>query len=171
MWQSVVNGQNLKFRLAGINNQNFIMRDEETGSWWQQISGQAIQGPLKGSELISVETDELTFGTWKKENPNGRVLKPDAKISVETYDPNWEPQVAKMRVTILGLCVAGRMGATVRMLTPTAGVTRKWVAPVLGTTVGLVFSLLYALPQVIQNAGFLIPTNDPITPATRVQYY
>lgn len=74
-------------------------------------------------------------------------------------------------VTILGLCVAGRMGATVRMLTPTAGVTRKWVAPVLGTTVGLVFSLLYALPQVIQNAGFLIPTNDPITPATRVQYY
>ena len=99
VWQSVVNGQNLKFRLAGINNQNFIMRDEETGSWWQQISGQAIQGPLKGSELISVETDELTFGTWKKENPNGRVLKPDAKISVEKYDPNWEPQVAKMRVT------------------------------------------------------------------------
>lgn len=99
MWQSVVNGQTLKFRLAGINNQNFIMRDEETGSWWQQISGAAIHGPMKGSELVSVETDELTFGTWKQEYPNGRVLKPDAKISVEDYDPNWEPQVAKMRVT------------------------------------------------------------------------
>lgn len=99
VWQSVVNGQTLKFRLAGINNQNFIMRDEETGSWWQQISGAAIHGPMKGSELVSVETDELTFGTWKQEYPNGRVLKPDAKISVEDYDPNWEPQVAKMRVT------------------------------------------------------------------------
>ena len=99
VWQSVVNGQTLKFRLAGINNQNFIMRDEETGSWWQQISGAAIHGPMKGSELVSVETDELTFGTWKQENPNGRVLRPDAKISVEDYDPNWEPQVAKMRVT------------------------------------------------------------------------
>ncbi len=100
MWQSVVNGQILKFKLAGINNQNFIMRDEETGSWWQQISGQAIQGPLKGSELVSVETDELTFGTWKQENPNGRVLKPDAKISVEKYDPNWEPEVARMPVRV-----------------------------------------------------------------------
>ena len=99
VWQSVVNGQTLKFRLAGINNQNFIMRDEETGSWWQQISGAAIHGPMKGSELVSVETDELTFGIWKQENPNGRVLRPDAKISVEDYDPNWEPQVAKMRVT------------------------------------------------------------------------
>lgn len=100
VWQSVVNGQTLKFKLAGINNQNFIMRDEETGSWWQQISGQAIQGPLKGSELISVETDELTFGTWKQENPNGRVLKPDAKISVENYDPNWEPEVSRMPVRV-----------------------------------------------------------------------
>lgn len=100
VWQSVVNGQTLKFKLAGINNQNFIMRDEETGSWWQQISGQAIQGPLKGSELLSVETDELTFGTWKQENPNGRVLKPDAKISVEKYDPNWEPEVARMPVRV-----------------------------------------------------------------------
>jgi len=44
VWQSVVNGQTLKFHLAGINNQNFIMRDEQTGSWWQQISGEAIQG-------------------------------------------------------------------------------------------------------------------------------
>lgn len=96
MWQSVVNGQTLKFRLAGINNQNFIMRDEETGSWWQQISGEAIQGSMKGSQLVSVETDELTFGTWK----NGRVLKPDAKISVEKYDPNWEPEVARMPVRV-----------------------------------------------------------------------
>jgi hypothetical protein len=100
VWQSVVNGQTLKFKLAGINNQNFIMRDEETGSWWQQISGEAIQGSMKGSQLVPVETDELTFGTWKRENPDGRVLKPDARISVENYDPNWEPEVARMPVRV-----------------------------------------------------------------------
>lgn len=100
VWQSVVNGQTLKFKLAGINNQNFIMRDEETGSWWQQISGEAIQGSMKGSQLVPVETDELTFATWKQENPNGRVLKPDARISVEKYDPNWEPEVARMPVRV-----------------------------------------------------------------------
>ena len=101
MWQSVVNGQTLKFRLAGINNQNFIMRDEETGSWWQQISGEAIQGSFNGQKLLSVDADELTFGVWKRENPNGIVLRPDPKILAEQkYEPaDWESQVAKMPVT------------------------------------------------------------------------
>jgi hypothetical protein len=101
VWQSVVNGQPLKFRLAGINNQNFIMKDEESGSWWQQITGQAIQGPMKGESLVPVEADELTFGTWKRENPNGRVLRPDEGLKAEKkYEPlDWESQVAKMRVT------------------------------------------------------------------------
>ena len=33
------------------------MRDEQTGSWWQQVSGEAIQGPLKGRRLAGVVTD------------------------------------------------------------------------------------------------------------------
>ena len=43
----------LHFYLAGINNQNFLMRDKETGTWWQQITGKAIYGPLKGASLDS----------------------------------------------------------------------------------------------------------------------
>jgi hypothetical protein len=101
VWQSVVNGQTLKFRLAGINNQNFIMRDEETGSWWQQISGEAIQGKLKGQKLAAVDFDEVSYGIWKRENPQGRVLRPDEKILAEQkYEADWESQVAKMPVRI-----------------------------------------------------------------------
>jgi hypothetical protein len=101
VWQSVVNGQTLKFRLSGINNQNFIMSDEQTGSWWQQISGEAIQGSFKGQKLTAVDADELTYGIWKRENPNGRVLRPDEKIKAQNkYEPaDWESQVAKMPVT------------------------------------------------------------------------
>ena len=44
-------GRVLNFYLAGINNQNFLMRDKETGTWWQQITGKAIFGPLKGAAL------------------------------------------------------------------------------------------------------------------------
>lgn len=78
------------------------MRDEETGSWWQQVSGEAIQGSLKGQRLENVYTDELTFGEWKLENPNGRVLRPDAKIlAADKYESaDWESQVAKMPVRI-----------------------------------------------------------------------
>jgi Protein of unknown function (DUF3179) len=99
VWQSVVNGQTLKFHLAGINNQNFIMRDEETGSWWQQISGEAIQGKLKGQRLENVAMDEVSFAVFKRENPNGRVLRPDEN-KVESAD--WENEVGKMPVRISG---------------------------------------------------------------------
>jgi hypothetical protein len=99
VWQSVVNGQTLKFHLAGINNQNFIMRDEETGSWWQQISGEAIQGKLKGQKLENVAMDEISFAVFKRENPNGRVLRPDEN-KVESAD--WEAEVGKMPVRISG---------------------------------------------------------------------
>lgn len=73
------------------------MRDGETGSWWQQISGEAIQGKLKGQKLVAVDFDEITFALWKRENPNGRVLRLE-KGKVE--DANWESQVAKMPVRI-----------------------------------------------------------------------
>jgi hypothetical protein len=97
-----VNGQELKFHLAGINNQNFIMRDEETGSWWQQVSGEAIHGAMKGEKLKEVFHDELTFEVWKRENPNGRVLLPDKKIlSAQKYESaDWEKEVAKFPVRI-----------------------------------------------------------------------
>jgi Protein of unknown function (DUF3179) len=94
-----VNGRVLHFYLAGINNQNFLMRDKETGSWWQQITGKAIYGPLRGSALELVLSDELTFGDWRAEAPGGEVLAPVAKYTKE-YDSNWEPEIAKLPVVI-----------------------------------------------------------------------
>ena len=89
----------LHFYLAGINNQNFVMRDKETGSWWQQITGKAIYGPLKGATLELVPSDELTFGEWKSEVTGGKVLAPVPKY-IKEYDSNWEPEVAKLPVVI-----------------------------------------------------------------------
>lgn len=105
MWQSVVNGRELKFHLAGINNQNFIMRDEQTGSsWWQQISGAAIQGDLKGEKLADVSSEEVSFAVWKRENPGGRVLRPEAEILAkgEYESADWEQKIGKMPVRIAG---------------------------------------------------------------------
>ena len=99
MWTRTVNGRVLHFYLAGINNQNFLMRDRETGTWWQQITGKAIYGPLQGAALELVLSDELTFGQWRTESPAGQVLAPVAKYKKE-YDPNWEPDVAKLPVVI-----------------------------------------------------------------------
>jgi hypothetical protein len=89
----------LHFYLAGINNQNFLMRDRETGTWWQQITGKAIYGPLQGAALELVLSDELTFGEWRTEFPAGQLLAPVTKFTKE-YDPNWELDVAKLPVVI-----------------------------------------------------------------------
>src|SRR6185503_7966832 len=76
------------------------MRDEETGSWWQQVTGEAIQGPLKGQRLLPVFHDELTFGLWKREKPEGRVLRPNEQIAqAGKYVPaNWEERMIKVPV-------------------------------------------------------------------------
>jgi hypothetical protein len=99
VWKRAVSGRILHFYLAGINNQNFLMRDRETGSWWQQITGKAVYGPLRGATLELVLSDELTFGEWKSESSAGRVLAPVAKYAKE-YDNNWEPEVAKLPLVI-----------------------------------------------------------------------
>ena len=90
----------MHFHLAGINNQNFIMRDEETGSWWQQVTGEAIFGPLKGKHLTPVFLDELTFATWKHEDPQGRVLRPDEQIAAagKYAPPDWEERMLRVPV-------------------------------------------------------------------------
>lgn len=89
----------LHFHLAGINNQNFLMLDDETGTWWQQASGKAIHGPLANQSLELVAYDELTFGLWRSENPAGQVLAPDAKYASQ-YESDWESKVQKLPLVI-----------------------------------------------------------------------
>jgi len=97
VWGSVVDGRTLTFRLTGINNQNFVMQDEETGSWWQQVSGQAFLGPLKGRQLTLISGDQLTFATWKSESPKGRVLAPEPSVVAKGgYAPvDWEVRMQR----------------------------------------------------------------------------
>lgn len=78
------------------------MRDAETGSYWQQISGRAIAGPLKGKTLNLVHSDEISFGLWSREEPSGRVLAavPEAQSHYEKKD--WEARYAKLPTVIAG---------------------------------------------------------------------
>jgi hypothetical protein len=95
-----VNGVTLTFHLAGINNQNFLMRDEETGTYWQQISGRAISGPLAGTTLRLIHCDELTFSLWKSEEPQGTLMK-DVATFVREYSPrDWDVRMKRTPTVI-----------------------------------------------------------------------
>ena len=104
MWKAILGskepggGRRLRFHLAGINNQNFLMQDEETGSWWQQVTGEAIAGPLRGQKLEPVFHDELTFALWRRESPGGRVLRPAEGAPWREFSQDWEAHTARLPV-------------------------------------------------------------------------
>lgn len=98
MWRAEIDGRRLRFHLTGINNQNFLMHDEQTGSWWQQITGEAIHGPLRGRRLELVFSDEVSFGLWRREHPDGRVLRPQEDVPWRKFSEDWEVKTAKLPV-------------------------------------------------------------------------
>jgi Protein of unknown function (DUF3179) len=95
VWRAESEGLRLKFHLAGINNQNFLMTDEETGTYWQQISGLAVSGPLAGRHLTLVPSDELTWALWKTENPAGTVLTDSAPFVTGYARKDWDVRMRR----------------------------------------------------------------------------
>jgi hypothetical protein len=98
VWRAEIDGRRLSFHLSGINNQNFLMTDEQTGSWWQQASGEAVFGPLKGRRLDLVSYEEIGFADWRREHPGGRVLRPAEGAPWQEFSRDWETQTAKLPV-------------------------------------------------------------------------
>jgi hypothetical protein len=127
VWKSTVNGKVLHFRLTGINNQNFLMRDNETGTWWQQVSGKAVSGPMKGAQLELAPYDELTFTLWKEEAPTGQVLAQVPKDASQ-YESNWEPEVHKLP-TVISFPGTGLESRDVVMGITVNGVSRAYPMP------------------------------------------
>ena len=76
VWKPELDGQPMQFTLAGIENQNFLMRDEQTGSWWRQATGESVAGSLAGRRLEPLPSEVLTLDILEQEQPYADVLQP-----------------------------------------------------------------------------------------------
>ena len=85
-----MDGQVLTFRLVGVNNQNFVMRDEQTGTWWQQVTGEGLVGPLAGKRLDPVVFDEVSLGIWRGDHPGTLVFEPTAEHADDYVSETWD---------------------------------------------------------------------------------
>jgi hypothetical protein len=81
-----VNGKMESFRLVGMDHFNAMFEDASTKSWWQQATGKAIVGPLKGTALREIASKQLTLETWLREYPNSYILQPDTTFKKEYKD-------------------------------------------------------------------------------------
>lgn len=59
------NGRVLDLGVSGaLYRDALVMYDRETGSYWSQITGQAIRGPLVGEKLRHLPSVVTTWGEW-----------------------------------------------------------------------------------------------------------
>lgn len=87
VFQPLVNGEPEKFRLVGMDHFNAMFEDESTGSWWRQVNGEAIAGPLTGKSIPEFPSLQMTLGQWLKLYPHSQIMQEDP-ASVSHYDPS-----------------------------------------------------------------------------------
>lgn len=78
VFSPIVNGKLEHFRLVGMDHFNAMFEDETTRSWWRQATGVAVAGPLKGSGLKEIHSQQASLAAWMRQNPNTLVMQPDA---------------------------------------------------------------------------------------------
>ena len=81
-----VNGKMESFRLVGMDHFNAMFEDATTKSWWQQATGKAIAGPLKGTALKELASKQLTLEAWLREYPNSTIMQPDTSFKKDYKD-------------------------------------------------------------------------------------
>lgn len=80
-WKPDVNGQHETFRLVGMDHFNAMFEDNRTKSWWRQVNGACIDGPLKGQALEEVPSRQMTFGEFTSIHPKRLVFLPDSNFT------------------------------------------------------------------------------------------
>lgn len=85
VYSPAVDGQAETFRLVGMDHFNAMFEDAATKSWWRQVSGEAIAGPLKGKKLTEIPSAQMTLAAWLQQYPASLVFQPDTNFQKQ-YD-------------------------------------------------------------------------------------
>ncbi len=62
---------------SALYDSDMVMLDYETGSYWWQVPGQAIVGPLTGEQLEILPSTVTTWRGWRELHPGTQVLSRD----------------------------------------------------------------------------------------------
>ena len=73
-----LDGEILSFgNTSALYESDLVMVDRNTGSYWWQVAGEAIVGPLTGSRLVTLPSSVATWGEWSSLHPDTLVLTRD----------------------------------------------------------------------------------------------
>jgi len=82
VFDPVVDGTTYEFGVSGLLWQSNLLMynrtaNEEDESLWSQVLGEAVLGQAIGKKLGIIPSDSVTYGGWKKQNPDTKVLSRD----------------------------------------------------------------------------------------------
>lgn len=84
VFSPMINGKQEQFRLVGMDQYNAMFEDATSKSWWQQATGEAVAGELKGEKMAEISSSQVALETWIKQYPQTLILQPDTNFS-KTY--------------------------------------------------------------------------------------
>lgn len=73
VYDRVVAGRVLSFEVIGVRRRNMILRDRETGTIWQQGTGEAVYGALRGRQLEMLPAQQMSQDDWLSCHPDSLI--------------------------------------------------------------------------------------------------
>ena len=101
VFDPTVNGKMEKFRLVGMDHYNAMLEDASTKSWWQQATGEAITGKLKGTKLKEIFSTQTSLKQWQLLYPNTTIMQRDL-ASLKKYDTTFNYETGKRKSRLTG---------------------------------------------------------------------
>ena len=94
VYEPIVNGKQTQFRLVGMDHFNAMLEDVPTKSWWQQATGHAITGKLKGSQMPECFSTQTSLAQWLQLNPQSLIMQADP-VYASDYDSTFKFESGK----------------------------------------------------------------------------
>jgi hypothetical protein len=86
VYERTLDGRVLTFGNSSALFQNdLVMFDRQTNSYWFQIGGEAVIGTLTGSRLVSLPSTMMPWASWRQQHPDTLVLSDSTGFS-RPYD-------------------------------------------------------------------------------------
>ncbi len=96
VFEPVINGKRETFRLVGMDHFNAMLEDATTKSWWQQATGKAVAGKLKGEQLPEVLSSQTSLVTWLELYPDSKIMQADSAF-IASYDTTMKYESGKSK--------------------------------------------------------------------------
>jgi hypothetical protein len=101
VFKPTVGGKTEDFRLVGMDHFNAMFEDKTSGSWWRQANGEAVAGPLKGTTLEEIESQQTTLARWLAMHPGSLIMQPDAALAGK-YSKSFDYETGTSKSSLTG---------------------------------------------------------------------